>query len=536
MFRILARRVSIIVALALVVAGCSDSSDTSDSTTGGSTLPVALAAKQELTVGLSQDQNTTEGGQASLASTAPNAGVYETLLYMGPNFEIKPLLAERWEFRAPNTFRFFIRKGVKFHDGQPLNAQAVKVGVFDRAATAGGLTLKAGPESTVIVDDYTLDFTPKIANLRVFEQIVHASYPVIAPGSEPGKKPVGTGPFRFVEYVAKERIVVERNPDYWGERPTLDKLTFRFYPDSSSRRLALEAGEIDVAFDVPRADVKSLKAKGIQVPTAAVGGYEVLFADLTGKAPYDLLADPNLRKAVALGIDRKAIITGVLEDLATPDQSMVPPASLGTHASAVKGVTYDPVAARKTLDDAGWKVGSSGIREKDGRPLKLTLVSGFPTAEVLKPVPTVVQAQLKTIGIDVTIDERPDSASFRAKITTKEGDLYLEQRSQNDADPSFLPVVFMSDITEGGAAPYQAAFNPGQPFNGLLRSTLSEPNLDKVQTAVAEAMHNAVDLQNTVVALAGVYPIYGLRANVQGFVAHPTAQNVLWGSVRLTKS
>ncbi len=94
----------------------------------------------------------------------------------------------------------------------------------------------------------------------------------------------------------------------------------------------------------------------------------------------------------------------------------------------------------------------------------------------------------------------------------------------------------MSAITEGGAVPYQAAFNPGQPFNGLLRSTLTEPNLDKVQTAVAEAMHNAVDLQNTVVALAGVYPIYGLRPNVAGFVAHPTAQNVLWGSVRLTKS
>jgi len=535
MVRMWAKRVSVVAALALLVAGCS-STGSEDATTGASTASSVLAAKQELTVGVAQDQYTTEGGQASLATAAPNAGVFETLLYMGPNFEIKPLLAERWEFRAPNTFRFFIRKGVKFQDGQPLNAQAVKVGVFDRAAAAGGLTLKAGPDSTVVVDDYTLDFTPKIANLRVIEQIVHASYPVIAPGSDVGKKPVGTGPFRFVEYVAKERIVVERNPDYWGDRPTLDKLTFRFYPDSSARRLALEAGEIDVAFDLPRADVKSLKAKGIQVPTAAVGGYEVLFADLTGKAPYDLLADANLRKAVALGIDRKALLTGVFEDLATPDQSMVPPASLGTHASAVKGVQYDAVAARKTLDDAGWKVGASGIREKDGRPLKLVLVSGYPTAEVLKPVPTFVQAQLKTIGIDVAIDERPDSASFRTKINTKEGDLFLEQRSQNDADPSFLPVVFMSDVSEGGAAGYQAAFNPGQPFNGLLRSTLTEPNLDKVQTSVAEAMHNAVDLQNTVVALAGVYPIYGLRPNVQGFVAHPTAQNVLFGSVRLIKS
>ena len=531
MFRIVGKRVFVAAALAsLMAVGCSSTSS-NDTVT-----PAAPAAKQELTVGVAQDQYTTDGPQASLASAAPNVGIYETLLYMDANFQIKPLLAERWEFRAPNTFRFFIRKGVKFQDGQPLTAQAVKTGVFDRAAAAGGLTLKAGPDSTVVVDDYTLDFTPKIPNLRVIEQIVHASYPVIAPNSDLGKKPVGTGPFRFVEYVPKERIVVERNPDYWGDRPTLDKLTFRFYPDSSARRLALEAGEIDVAFDVPRADVKSLKAKGINVPTSPVGGYEVLFADLTGAKPYDLMADANLRKAVALGIDRKALITGVFDDLATPDQSMVPPASLGTHASLVKGYQYDPVQARKTLDDAGWKVGAGGIREKDGRQLKLVLVSGYPTAELLKPVPTFVQAQLKDIGIDVTIDERPDSASFRDKIRTKEGDLYLEQRSQNDADPSFLPAVFMSDISEGGAAPYQAAFNPGPTFNSLLRSTLAEPSLDKVQTAVAQAMHNAVDEQATVIALAGVYPIYGLRSNVQGFVAHPTAQNVLWGSVRLTKS
>ena len=185
---------------------------------------------RELTVGVTQDQYTTEGGQASLGVAGPNTNIFETLLYMGPKFEIKPMLAERWEFRAPNTFRFFIRRGVKFHDGQPLNAQAVKVGVFDRAAAAGGLTLKAGPDSTSVVDEYTLDFTPRIANLRVFEQIVHASYPVIAPGSDVGKKPVGTGPFRFVEYVAKERIVVDRNPDYWGTPATLEKLTFRFYP------------------------------------------------------------------------------------------------------------------------------------------------------------------------------------------------------------------------------------------------------------------------------------------------------------------
>lgn len=534
MVRALHKRLVVVAVLTLMATACAgDEGGGGESGQSGTAVP---AVKQELTVGVTQDSYTTEGGQASLGVAGPNTNIFETLMYMAPNFEIKPMLAERWEFRAPNTFRFFIRKGVKFHDGQPLNAQAVKVGVFDRAAAAGGLTLKAGPDSTLVIDEFTLDFTPKIVNQRVFEQIVHASYPVIAPGSDVGKKPTGTGPFKFVEYVAKERIVVDRNPTYWGTQPNLDKLTFRFYPDSSARRLALDAGEIDIAFDLPRADVKSLKAKGINVPSSPVGGYQVLFADLTGKAPYDLLADANLRKAIAYGIDRRALITGVLDDLATPDQSMVPPAALGSRASLVKGIQYDAALARKTLDDAGWKVGSGGTREKDGRPLKLVLVSGFPNADVLRPIPTFIQAQLKAIGIDITIDERPDSASFRDKIRLKEGDLFLEQRSQNDADPSFLPAVFMSDITEGGAAPYQAAFNPGATFNGLLRSTLTESNLDNVQTSVAQAMHTAIDELATVIALSGVYPIYGVRPSVQGFVAHPTTQNVLFGSVKLIKA
>nr|WP_281288662.1 ABC transporter substrate-binding protein [Pseudonocardia kunmingensis] len=111
------------------------------------------------------------------------------------------MLAERWEFRAPNTWRFFLRHGVRFHDGQPFNAQAVKAGLFDRVAQRkNGSTIKAGPDSAVVVDEYTIDFTPTVPNLRVPEQIGHPSNVVYAPGSIAGVKPMGTGPFTFLEY------------------------------------------------------------------------------------------------------------------------------------------------------------------------------------------------------------------------------------------------------------------------------------------------------------------------------------------------
>lgn len=528
--------IAAVVALALVATGCGGNDGGTDTSTATSGAP-KLAATQELSVGFTEDQYVLEGPETGLGAYPLNVNVYETLTYLTPDYQVKPGLAERWEFRAPNTWRFYLRKGVVFHDGQPLTAQAVKTGMFDRVATRrGGGTIKAGPESAVVVDDSTIDFTPTGPNLRVPEQIVHPSNFIPAPGSEPGKKPVGTGPFRFVEYQPKERIVVEANPDYWGDKPTLTKITFRFYPDSETRRLALESGNIDLAYQVPRPDVENMAAKGFRIEKSKVGAYRTLYSNIHGTAPYDLLADPKVRKAVAMGIDREALVEGVLDGLATTDPTWVPPSSLGKHRSAIKGVDYDLAGAKKLLDDAGWAPGASGIRAKDGRPLKLKLVSGFPSAEIHRPVPTYLQAELKKIGVDVEIVERPDSASFQALIGSGEGDLFLEEGNQNDANPGFLPVLLLYTGGTGSSANYQKLFAPGPTFDQLIAPALTAPDIDGVRKAVAEALHEAIDVQNVLIPLAGVFRIYGMREQVQGFVAHPSFLNVQWSGVSLAES
>lgn len=492
-------------------------------------------ARQELDVGFTEDQYVLEGPDTGLGMYPLNANIFETLTYLTPDYEAKPLLAERWEFRSPNTWRFFLRKDAKFHNGKPLNAEAVKEGLFDRLAKIeGGSTIQAGPDSAKVVDEYTIDFTPMAKNLRVPEQLVHPSNGVAAPGSDIGKKPVGTGPFRFVEYLPKERIVVERNPDYWGQKPKLDRITFRFYPDSNARRLALEAGEIDFAYEVPRPDVQSLRDKGLKIMTSPVGAYEAMFANIHGEPPHDLLGDVRLRKAVAYGIDREALVEQVLDGLATTDQTFVPPSSLEPHASLVKGFSYDPEKAESLLEEAGWEPGPDGIREKDGRRLKLTLVSGFPSAEVHRPIPTFIQSQLKEIGIEVEIVERPDSASYQALIDSGQGDLYLEQGSQNDANPGFLPVLLFYSGGTGASAPYQSLFAPGPEFDRLIAPSLTEVDTDKVRKSVAEAMHYIVDEQAVIVSLAGIYRIYGMKESVEGFEPHPSFLNVRWNGVSLS--
>jgi peptide/nickel transport system substrate-binding protein len=520
--------VALVLALALVAAACGDD----DEGSGGAGSPTGT--RQELRVGFTADQYVLEGPDAALGAYPLNTNVLETLTYLSPTYEVKPLLADRWEFRAPNTWRFFLHQGIKFHDGQPFNAQAVKTGLFDRvAAQRGGGTIKAGPNSAVVVDEYIIDFTPTAPNLRVPEQIVHPNNAVIAPGANPGRNPVGTGPFRFVEYLPKERIVVERNPDYWGTKAGLERITFRFYPDPSARRLALEAGDIDFAFDIPRPDVKALKGRGLNIVNSPVGAYEAMYLNIHGTGDRDILSEVNVRKAIAHAIDRKSLVDNVLEGQATMDQTFVPPGSLAPYESMVKGFQFDQARARSLLDQAGWTVGGDGIRTKGARRLRLQLVSGFPSAEVHKPIPTFLQSQLRAVGIDVEIVERPDSASYQALITSGQGDVFMEQGNQNDANPAFLPVLLFATSGSGASAPYPSLFGPGGRFDEIMSQTLTEPDAMKVRQLTAEGMHQIIDEEAVVIPLAGIFRIYGMKDTVQGFTPHASFLNVRWEGVSL---
>lgn len=495
--------------------------------------PEAQDERTQLVVGAPADQYSREEPHASVGVSSPNTNIFEPLVYLDENYQTQPLLVDSWEFVEPDSWQLELRPDVAFHNGDPLTAEAVEQGMIARAVEAGGHTIKAGPESVTILDEHTFEFTPAIPNLRVMQQILHPGFPVHAPGTSIGEEPVGTGPFRFMEYRPDEVITVERNEDYWGEPARLERIDFRFYPDATSRRLALESGEIDFAYQIARSDLRNLEEQGFQILQSPVGTYQVLFTNLHGEPPYDLMQDETIRRAVAQAIDREALVTEVFDGYGTTDQTFVPPELLGEHAGLVEGIDHDPEAASSLLEEAGWEPGADGILERDGRRLELVLVSGYPSAEANRPVPEFVQAELAEIGIQVDIVDQPDSSSFRDEITKGAGDLFLEQRTQNDGDPSFLPVVFLSDISEGGAAPYQALFNPGEPFNQLLRESVTASDPDEVRRLTAEAMHELIDEQVGVIQLAGLPTVYVAASDVQGFVAHPSESSVRWDTVHL---
>jgi peptide/nickel transport system substrate-binding protein len=521
----LARWLAFLLAVLLVMGACASSDDDG----GGE----GAEAPQRLIVGAADDAYTTQGNEADVGQYPLNANIFESLVRMDADYQIQPGLATEWEFESPNTWRFTLRKGVTFHDGTEFTAEAVKY-TFDRIAKTGGGTPGFGKKSTEIIDDYTVEVTPVFENRRLVEQLVHPTYSIIAPGSSPADEPIGTGPFKFVRYDRQEQIVVERNDEYWGEPPTLEQITFRFLPEPNARRLALEAGEVDMILDVPREAVADLEAKGYVISRSEVGAYSALYLNISGQKGYTILQDPAVRHAIGYAIDRDALVEGVLEGLAAPEQTMIPSRLLGEeNAALVDGYSFDPAQAEQLLDDAGWTMGPDGIREKDGQPLSLEMINGFPSAQAHGAVPEFIQDQLAELGMDVQIVKTPDTPAYEERLNSGEGDIWVEQGSQNDANPAFLPALLFWSVGLFGDIGYQPLFAPGGEFDNLIEDALASPDSDEVKNLVAQAMGILIDEEAVVIPLNGIYRINVLAETVQGFTPQPSGLQVRYDEVSI---
>ena len=529
---------SVAFAALLVAAACGAQTPSgpaaSPAGTAAGTAKVELAATQELTVAAAADGYRNDATRTNIGMYPLNANIFDTLVTLSPDYQVMPGLATAWEFRAPNTYRFTLRPGVKFHDGTAFTAKDV-VWSIQRIAKQGGGTVGVSDTSAVAVGDLTVDITPKAQNLRALQQLVHPSWS-IAKAESDTLKAMGTGPFKLVEYVKAERIVVAANDDYWGGKPTLRKITFRFLPDANTRVLALQAGEVQIS-DIPKESAKTLTGD-FSVSRSKVGAYEAMYINIHGKQGYDLGKDPAIRQAIAYAIDKKVVVESVWQGNAEISQTMIPSGILGPEASRITGTNRDVAKAKKLLDDAGWKAGADGIREKAGRKLSLTMVVGFPNADVHKPMPEFAQAQFKEIGIDVKIVITPDTATYEKRLASGEGDIWVEAGSQNDANPCFLPDLLFASPRPGGdeeANMYGNSFAPGATFDAAIKRCRESTSTADVQKAATDAMKLLVDEQFIVVPLAGTYRINGINKKVLDFVVHQAGVHQRWETVKLSK-
>ncbi len=539
MVGMLRRRSVVLLVLLCMAAGACATEERQSSRTGGDG-----SVRDELVVAAGADTSRLEPSAPPDPSKPPppaanvatgygdaNAPVFETLVTLAPDFTVQPLLATSWEFRAPNTWRFQLRRGVQFHNGAPFDANAVVDNA--RRFWAYDSTLSMGPDSATAVDAFTVDLTPTKPNRRLVEQLVHPLRGIRAPGTvagsgaAPENTPTGTGPFMFSSYQKGRQLEVVRFDGYWGEKARTRKITFRFLPDDNGRVLALTAGEVDAIYDFPREKASDLADKSdFTTVKSAPGGYDALLLNHRGKPPYDILNDLRVRQAVAHAIDRATIVDNVWKGNAEVMHTVIPAAVLGRHASLVKGYPYDKAQSRRLLDEAGWAPGPDGIRVKAGRRLQLTLeVSGN---ELQRPAPELVQSQLKEVGIDVKLDV-PTSAAYFDMLEQGQGDMFAEIGNQNDANPIFLGALFTAE--PGGFADYAGSFGAGPEYDKAFTQAIGSPDTEEVRRLAAEGMQIAVDRMVAVVPLAGIKRVWGLRRNVQGFVPHPSSISQKWSQV-----
>ena len=480
---------------------------------GGDGEPPAAAPAQpgEVRIGVGEDiwPLTGQGGTSRhFAAGELNAGVYEPLVSMAPDFTVRPGLAERWELVAPSTWRFHLRSNVSWHDGRRFGADDVVWSWMGRDAL---LRSVSGTLQTVTkVDDLTVDFVSTTPNLRLPEQLVHPEGPIVPKDAHnDATPPVGTGPFKVVDYQPRKHVVVERYDGYWGAKARASRLTFRFMPDPEVRLEALREGGVDMITGLPRDAVGSVEGDGrFRVVRAAPGPTQVLSFASEGQ----FAGDRAVRQAVSLAVDRVRYVGEVLGGNGEPGRWMSPPAVLGAAAQMVAPSPFDPARARQVLDEAGWTPGAEGARFNGRRRLSLVLIGGPAVPETgLR----LVAAQLKDVGVETTVRKAFD---IRTGEQNRERgyDVELGMPNQNDANPAFL----LASRTA-----------PDAEYTALAALAASAVARDEVQRAAGAMTAVLVNREFAVVPVAGVFHVYGMRAGVDLGEPHPSAIHQTWVSL-----
>lgn len=519
----------VLVGALLMVAGCTAGEEQEDE---GAEPEVEEGGEEEveqtLTVATPGDVYITRD-RVMLGIWPDNPNICETLVRMDHDFQVQPGLATDWELVGDNTFRFTLREDVEFHDGTPFTAEAVKHS-FERVVEVDHtLSTEIDEESVEVIDDHTVEITPTEQNLRLPEQIVHNFFSIVAPGTDPADEPVCTGPFQFEEYEPDDRLVVSRFGDYWGEEAQLDEMVFRFMDDPSARRLALESGDVDLIYDLPLQQAEDVReAEGFDVAVPPAGATYVIGQNINGSEPHTILQDEDVRRALAMSLDREAIADDLFQGLAEPADTVMPEGLLGDAAADVETIPEDPEQAEELLEEAGWELGDEGIREKDGHELSLVALAQFDTnREFLE----FLQAQAREVGIGLEIQLASDAEAYSEQIDAGEFDLDLNYWNQNDANPARIPSLFWYSGQDNERV---RLTGPGADFDRIVEESLAAPDPEAAAELAAEATSFLFGDTATAIPVTTFPFAYGLKDDVEGFEPHPSVNDMEWTEVHRT--
>ncbi len=505
--------------------------------TGRLRAPVLAASRRDpgtLVVGRPRDAQSLDPARVSdNESVEVCEQIYDTLLtYNTTTRRIQAGLAESWRMSSDGTqWTFRLRDGVRFHDGTPLDADAVVFSlerqrdpghpfhipdrtsldfVYWQTSYRNVRKVEAIDRLTVRV---TIDalYAPFEANMAMFPVAIVSPKAVARSGADYYRHPVGTGPFRFVSWQSG-RIVLERNPDYWGAPPAIDRLVFRAMPDARQRLIELESAALDVAYSIPPDKLQFVEL----LPDLVVHQQSALavayLAMNTAHPPFD---DVRVRRAVNHAVNRDPIVKLAYQGLASPATGPLPPEQWGYHRAEIT-YPYDPERARELLAEAT----AAGRFD----PLRVYRLYAPASPRPYLPEPEVIarvlKANLAAVGVKTELVVQ-NKEKHDVSVERGDHDLCLYGWVGDNGDPdNFLYTLFDESNTRPGLAQNLAFFRDAELHQLLVGAqrivarSRREELYRRAQERIA-AQAPWVPLAHSRVAVAA-------RVNVDGITINPT--------------
>lgn len=400
---------AILMAVGLVLAACggTDEAPTGDVSPGRDTVTEPTGDKR-VVIGQGELVSSFDPPTDwAIAATWIHSNLGDCLVWKDRDTgDFVPWLAESWDVLDGQTWRFNLREGVTFHNGEPFNAEAAKFTIDrimedEKMITHNQWTFI---NQVTAVDEYTVEITTDNPEPAMLSKMAGTGCQVVPPGyvQEVGpeqfaREPVGTGPFKFVEERKDDRVVVEAFDDYWQGRPDIDELVFRAIPESSTRINELLTGGVDLIVNVPAQDWQRLEDNSETNLVVAQGNATMLMilrlTDQDG-GTY-VTSDERIRAAIEHAIDKNAVVD-LIGGTGVPTRTRITPPTFSAHEGLYgpeDGDLYDPDRARALLEEAGY----------DGEPLQYIASTGrwLMTREVAEAITAMLQQVGFTVDLSV---------------------------------------------------------------------------------------------------------------------------------------
>jgi len=492
---------------------------------GPKTLVIAIGADQ---TGL--DPQTVQNNESGFVMSTLFDGIVN---YKPGSSEVGPGLAESWTISPDGkVYTFKLRRGVKFHDGTPMNARAVaadldrainpsnpcyvldrKVDTYDSftfGSVKGGDVVKMD-----VLDDFTLRFTLPKPNAPFLSSLAMVWTGVMSPTAtkqyncDAGQHPVGTGPFKFVEAVRNDHITVDANPDYWGGKPKIDRIIFRIIPESATRLLALERNEVHILADLPPADYQRVE-KNSALTLYKEPGLTILGVAMSNDlGPFK---DKRVRQAMNYAVDKDAINKGLYGGATTASQG-IPPVLWGYNKN-VKPYAYDVDKAKSLLKEAGFPNGFSTEMMVYANPRGYNPIGGAKLGEA-------VQSYLAKVGVNVKITQFEWGAYLAKYRRTPWEGFAISGWSGDNGDPD----NFLGDLFEWGVGSDKPRINDtsrhhNPEFDKLMeqgRETTDQAKRAQIYEQANQILHDDAAW----IFINHTNQVRAARANVKGFRLNP---------------